>query len=140
MRLGIGMVHQHFKLVQHHTVLENIALGYKEAPFLFPVRKVAKDLKRLQAAYGLAVNPDAYVWQLSAGEQQRVEILKALFRGAVYSLCNTPCNPLAFHPNTLGMLPYLITLIVLVIAVVGKEARKHAVPAMLGEPYSGEEG
>ncbi|MBW2084191.1 MAG: ATP-binding cassette domain-containing protein, partial [Deltaproteobacteria bacterium] len=94
MAQGIGMVHQHFKLIQNHTVLENIALGYKDAPFLFPTRKVADDLRRLQENYGLEINPDVYVWQLSAGEQQRVEILKALFRGADLLILDEPTSVL----------------------------------------------
>jgi len=94
MAQGIGMVHQHFKLIQNHTVLENIALGYKDAPFLFPTRKVAHDLRRLQENYGLEINPDVYVWQLSAGEQQRVEILKALFRGADLLILDEPTSVL----------------------------------------------
>lgn len=93
-RLGIGMVHQHFKLIQNHTVVENITLGYKDAPFLFPVRKVSQELKRLQESYALRVNPEAYVWQLSAGEQQRVEILKALFRGADLLILDEPTSVL----------------------------------------------
>ncbi len=93
-RNGIGMVHQHFKLIQNHTVLENIALGYKNASFLFPTKKVANELKSLQKSYGLEINPDAYVWQLSAGEQQRVEILKALFRGADLLILDEPTSVL----------------------------------------------
>lgn len=76
--LGIGMVHQHFSLVQTNSVAENIALGHPSASFLFPLKTVKKMIEALSERYGLSVDPDAKIWQLSAGEQQRVEILKVL--------------------------------------------------------------
>ncbi len=93
-RAGIGMVHQHFMLVQNHTVAENIALGLAETPFVFPLRYVKKRIKEYAGLYNLNVNPDAYIWQLSAGEQQRVEILKALFRGADLLILDEPTSVL----------------------------------------------
>ena len=92
---GIGMVHQHFKLIQKHTVLENIALGYKEAPFFFPNRHVRRRLQHFEQTYALEIKPDSYVWQLSAGEQQRVEILKVLFMGADLLILDEPTSVLA---------------------------------------------
>jgi len=93
-RAGIGMVHQHFMLVQNHTVAENVALGYEEAPFLFPAREVAAKLEQFSSRYGLAVDPRRKVWQLSAGEQQRVEIVKALLQGADLLILDEPTSVL----------------------------------------------
>src|SRR5579864_867955 len=72
---GIGMIHQHFMLVPTLTVAENVALGLKSSRGpLKDLRRVSARIEELAAAYGLAVTPDAYVWQLSVGERQRVEI------------------------------------------------------------------
>ena len=93
-RHGIGMVHQHFMLVQNQTVAENVILGYDKAPFFFPRRIVAKKLEEFGRAFGLVVDPDAMVWQLSAGEQQRVEIVKALLYGAELLVLDEPTSVL----------------------------------------------
>ncbi|MBC7221114.1 ABC transporter ATP-binding protein [Candidatus Bipolaricaulota bacterium] len=92
--LGIGMVHQHFKLVLPHTVAENAALGLKGTPFWAPARGVGRRLRELSERYGLPVDPDRRVWELSAGEQQRVEILKALLRGAEVLILDEPTSVL----------------------------------------------
>jgi len=92
--LGIGMVHQHFKLVLPHTVAENVALGLKGTPFWSPARVVGKKLRELSERYGLPVDPERRVWELSAGEQQRVEILKALIRGAEVLILDEPTSVL----------------------------------------------
>ena len=86
---GIGMIHQHFMLVPTLTVTENIALGMKGGPLL-DLKKVRKRLLELSEAYGLKVEPDAYVWQLSVGEQQRVEIVKALYQGGALIILDEP--------------------------------------------------
>ncbi len=94
MRLGIGMVHQHFMLVQNHTVAENVALGYEKAPFLFPAKAVSHKIEDFGRHFGLQVDPSAPVWQLSAGEQQRVEIVKALLYGAELLILDEPTSVL----------------------------------------------
>ncbi len=76
--LGIGMVHQHFTLVPSFSVAENIVLGLRKD--ITNMREVARKIRELSEAYGLPVDPDAKVWQLSVGEMQRVEIIKLLFR------------------------------------------------------------
>jgi len=79
--LGIGMIHQHFMLVPSLTVAENVALGLRAGRrILLDNRTVAQRIRALSERYSLEVDPDAYVWQLSVGEQQRVEIIKALYR------------------------------------------------------------
>ncbi len=86
---GIGMIHQHFMLVPTLTVTENVALGLEAGPFL-DLRSVRQRLIELSEVYGLKVDPDASVWQLSVGEQQRVEIVKALFRGGALIILDEP--------------------------------------------------
>jgi general nucleoside transport system ATP-binding protein len=89
--LGIGMVHQHFMLVPTLTVSENVALGLSSSKgLLLDLQSVSAKIRELAALYGLSVNPDAYVWQLSVGEQQRVEIVKALYRGANLLILDEP--------------------------------------------------
>ena len=79
--LGIGMVHQHFKLVENFTVLDNIILGAEPQKGLFINREEArKKIKALSEQYKLAIDPDVTVENISVGMQQRVEILKMLFR------------------------------------------------------------
>lgn len=94
MRVGIGMIHQHFMLVEKHSVLENIALGYDDAPFFFPHRSLRGKIQKLSAQYGLEIDPDKPVWELSAGEQQRVEIIKALSRNADLLIMDEPTSVL----------------------------------------------
>ncbi len=79
--LGIGMVHQHFKLVEIFTVLENIILGVEPNKMGFLQKKEAREkVLRLSKQYGLKVDPDAIIEKISVGMQQRVEILKMLYR------------------------------------------------------------
>ena len=88
---GIGMVHQHFMLVDTFTVLENFILGAEGGPLLAGGLAAARaELARLAREYGLAVDPDARIADLSVGEQQRVEILKVLFRGARILILDEP--------------------------------------------------
>ena len=81
--LGIGMVHQHFMLVDNFTVIENVILGAESNALLkSSISRARSELIRLEREYGLQVNPDALIEELPVGLQQRVEILKALYRGA----------------------------------------------------------
>jgi general nucleoside transport system ATP-binding protein len=90
-RLGIGMIHQHFMLVPTLTVTENVALGLKSSRGVrTDLDRVAERIRELASLYGLQVDTDAYVWQLSVGQQQRVEIIKALYRGAALLILDEP--------------------------------------------------
>lgn len=89
-KLGIGMVHQNFKLVDSMTVLENIILGIKDVGFVPDMKKIRKKVLDLSETYSLKVDPDASIWQLSVGEQQRVEILKLLYRDAEILILDEP--------------------------------------------------
>ncbi|OQY31227.1 MAG: heme ABC transporter ATP-binding protein [Anaerolineaceae bacterium 4572_5.2] len=92
---GIGMVHQHFKLVPTHTVTENILLGMDEPRFFMRLKKYNKKILELEELYGLYVDPEAKIWQLPVGAQQRVEILKILYRGAEILIMDEPTAVLA---------------------------------------------
>jgi ABC-type uncharacterized transport system ATPase subunit len=88
---GIGMVHQHFMLVDTFTVLENLVLGAEGGPMLAGgLARARAELGRLAREYGMNVNPDARIADLSVGEQQRVEILKVLYRGARILILDEP--------------------------------------------------
>jgi simple sugar transport system ATP-binding protein len=88
---GIGMIHQHFMLVESLTVAENVALGMPSTRGpLTDLKKVSARIYELAEIYGLRVDPDAYVWQLAVGQQQRVEIIKALYRGAALLILDEP--------------------------------------------------
>lgn len=92
---GIGMVHQHFMLVPSQTVTENILLGLDNPRFLLHLNEYDKVVADLADKFGLPVDPRAKVWQLSVGEQQRVELLKMLYRGANVLIMDEPTAVLA---------------------------------------------
>ncbi len=94
-RAGIGMVHQHFMLVPSQTVTENILLGLDEPRFFLRLAEYDRKMASLGERFGLHVDPRAKVWQLSVGEQQRVEILKMLYRGADVLIMDEPTAVLA---------------------------------------------
>ena len=91
-KLGIGMVYQHFMLVETLTVAKNMVLGFepKKAKILFDIDKARRDVKEVSEKYGLNIDPDALVGDLSVGVQQRVEILKILFKGAELLVFDEP--------------------------------------------------
>ncbi|MEM8823218.1 MAG: ABC transporter ATP-binding protein [Pseudomonadota bacterium] len=92
---GIGMVFQHFKLVENFTVLENVVLGAEEGAMLRPsLRKARTLLKQLAKDYEMDVDPDAIIEELGVGQQQRVEILKALYREADILILDEPTGVL----------------------------------------------
>ena len=91
--LGIGMIHQHFKLVEVFTAMENIVLG---TPGKLPGKKALKaQVKELCANYGLEIDPEKPVYEMSVSEKQTVEILKVLYRGAKILILDEPTAVLA---------------------------------------------
>lgn len=89
LNLGIGMIYQHFKLVKPFTVAENIVLGMERVKIL-KTRELEKQVKELSEEYKIKINPSSAIWQLSIGEQQRVEILKILYRKADILILDEP--------------------------------------------------
>ena len=105
-RAGIGMVHQHFSLVNAKTVLDNILLGYAGAPLFLPRKKLRRQVIGLAERYGLKIDPDALVGDLSIGEKQRVEILKALIRDIRLLILDEPTAVLT--PGETGQLFHVL--------------------------------
>jgi simple sugar transport system ATP-binding protein len=94
-RAGIGMVHQHFKLVENFTVVENVILGAEDGAMLQPsITKARRILKELSDEYELHVDPDSVIEEISVGHQQRVEILKQLYRHADILILDEPTGVL----------------------------------------------
>lgn len=88
---GIGMIHQHFMLVPSLTVAENIALGMPSSKgFLTDTESVAERVRALSERYNLQVDPHVPIWQLAVGQQQRVEIVRALYRGGALLIMDEP--------------------------------------------------
>lgn len=113
--LGIGMVHQHFMLVDAFTVTENIILGSEiSANGMLDTQKAKEEITRLSNDYGLQVDPDAYIRDISVGMQQRVEILKTLYRGA---------NVLIFDEPTAVLTPQEIDELIEIMATLVKEGK-----------------
>jgi simple sugar transport system ATP-binding protein len=97
---GIGMVHQHFRLVERFTVAENLVLGDRRGAgrqFLIDPGAIEKQVRSLGERYRLPVEPRARIWQLSVGEQQRVEILNALYQAPA---CSSSTSPPPSSPRT----------------------------------------
>jgi general nucleoside transport system ATP-binding protein len=108
---GVGMIRQHFALVPSQTVLENIIIGTDSGKGLFLDLKSARtELLRIQKRFGLQVDPDARVWTLSVGEQQKVEILKALYRDVDILIMDEPTAVLA-PAETVDLFSTLKTLV-----------------------------
>lgn len=87
---GIGMIHQNFMLVSTLSVLDNIVLGLKSTGFHINKKKLGEPIERLASKHGLHVDLDAKIWQLSVGEQQRVELVKTLYRRADFLILDEP--------------------------------------------------
>ncbi len=93
---GVGMIHQHFALVPSQTVLENIIVGADSAKGIFlDLKSARQEVLALQKRFGLQIDPEARVWTLSVGEQQKVEILKALYRNVDILIMDEPTAVLA---------------------------------------------
>jgi ABC-type uncharacterized transport system ATPase subunit len=92
---GLGMIHQHFTLVPSLTVTENVLLGLREPRFRLHLDHYSQRIRELSERAGLRVDPTAKVWDLSVGEQQRVEIIKMLYRGARVLIMDEPTAVLA---------------------------------------------
>ena len=92
--LGIGMVHQKRKLVNVHTVIENIMLGHPKAGRILNLKRAEEEVKALADKYGFKVDLTSKVWQLAEGEKQAVEILKTLYRGAKVLILDEPTSAL----------------------------------------------
>ena len=90
---GIGMIHQTFMLIPNLTVVENIILGFEESNHI-SLNKSAKKIDELSSKYGFKIDPYAKVWHLSVGEQQRVEIIKTLYRNAKILILDEPTSVL----------------------------------------------
>ncbi len=88
--MKIGMIHQHFMLVQAMNVVDNVILGLKSNRVVLDEVSAQKRIQELADAYSLKVAPHSYIWQLSVGEQQRVEILKAIYREASILILDEP--------------------------------------------------
>ena len=89
-RTGIGMIHQHFMLVDTLTVAENVALGLGKSLGLVNLQPIRQRIREVSEEFGLHVDPDAYVWQMAVGERQRAEIVKALYRNVRLLVLDEP--------------------------------------------------
>ncbi len=128
--MGIGMVHQHRKLVPAHTVIENILLGHPRAGKVLDLRRAEEEIMALAEKYGFNIDPRARVWQLSEGEKQAVEILKVLYRGARVLILDEPTTALtpveaerllesvvAMARSGMGVVPFITHKLPVVLAV-----------------------
>lgn len=128
--LGIGMVHQHRKLVSAHTVIENIILGHPRAGRILNLKRAEEEVKELCERYGFKIDLRAKVWQLSEGEKQVAEILKALYRGAKVLILDEPTSALtppetkkllasiqAMARNELAIVPFITHKLPIVLAI-----------------------
>ncbi len=87
---GIGMIHQHFMLVDTLTVAENVALGLGKPLGLTNLQPIRQRIREVSEEFGLHVDPDAYIWQMAVGERQRAEIVKALYRNVRLLVLDEP--------------------------------------------------
>jgi len=153
--LGIGMVHQHRKLVFAHTVMENIILGHPRAGKILNLKRAEAEIGELCERYGFRIDLRAKVWQLSEGEKQVVEILKALYRGAKILILDEPTSALA-PPETkkllasiqamarddLAIVPFITHKLPIVLAISDRVTvlRRGKVTARLATEHATEKG
>lgn len=106
-KLGIGMVHQHFMLIHNFTVAENIVLGIEPKNGLsIDMKKATKDVEEISKKYGFTIDPNSVIEDITVGQQQKVEILKALYRGAEILILDEPTAVLT--PQEIGELGTII--------------------------------
>ena len=103
MAAGIGMIHQHFTLIEAMTVTENIMLGWDRAGVILKPAAIASKIEEASRAYGLAVSPGDVIANLSFGQRQRVEIVKAILRGSKLLILDEPTSNLS-PPEVAGLL------------------------------------
>ena len=108
LRLGIGMVYQHFTLIPNLTVMENLVLGF-EGGFFLDLKKSGQKLKQISEKYGLSIDPQKKIQDLSVSERQRTEIIKILFHGSKVLILDEPTSTLS-PSETQGLLNTLISL------------------------------
>ncbi len=129
-KMGIGMVHQHRKLVPAHTVLENILLGHPRSKGVINKKAAEEEIVAIAQRYGFSVDPRARVWQLTEGEKQVVEIVKALYRGAKILILDEPTSALTpveterllesietMTQDALGVVPFITHKLPMVLAI-----------------------
>ncbi len=129
-KMGIGMVHQHRKLVPAHTVMENILLGHPRSRGVIDVKAAEEEVVAIAERYGFKVDPRARVWQLTEGEKQVVEIVKALYRGAKILILDEPTSALTpveterllesietMTQDALGVVPFITHKLPMVLAI-----------------------
>ncbi len=129
-KMGVGMVHQHRKLAPAHTVLENILLGHPKSRGVLKLKEAEEEVEALAKRYGFAVDPRAKVWQLTEGEKQVVEIVKAIYRGAKILILDEPTSALTpletdrllesietMTQDALGVVPFITHKLPVVLAI-----------------------
>ena len=102
---GIGMVHQHYLLVDVMSALENITMGEEKAGFFLNKKEIREKILKLEETYGLKIDPDKKIYDMSVSEKQTVEILKVLYRGANILILDEPTAVLT--PQEAEMLWYI---------------------------------
>jgi simple sugar transport system ATP-binding protein len=132
-RMGIGMVHQHRKLAPAHSVLENILLGHPKSRGIMKLKEAEEEIMALARRYGFEIDLRAKVWQLTEGEKQVTEIVKALYRGAKILILDEPTSALTpvetdrllesiknMTQDALGVVPFITHKLPVILAISDK--------------------